>query len=157
MVVRPFHTLLKTISAVVLAWSLSYPARADLTSPVVAQTLPAPVLAKGGSVDSINLYNYLNDPNVPGTAVRINVQAGTLVTGKVDLALFDSQTPITVANFLADINNGLVTENIIHRSANTSFHRRTNWRSFRRFPPFKMSRVFPMSAARLRWPRSAAT
>ena len=89
--------------------------RADLTSPAVAQTIPAPTLAQGGNA-TINLYSYINDPNVTGTAVRMTVKVGTLGTGNIDLALTDTLTPITVANFLAYISAGAYGNNIIHRS-----------------------------------------
>ncbi len=104
------------LSLGVLALALVSVSKADLTSPVVAQTLPSPVLARGGANATLNLYSYINDPNVNGTAVRMTVRVGTAGTGNIDLALYDQATPITVANFLAYINAGYYAQNIIHRS-----------------------------------------
>jgi cyclophilin family peptidyl-prolyl cis-trans isomerase len=90
--------------------------RADLPSPVVEQTLPAQIIARAGSAQAINLGAYIQDPNVPGTAVRMFVQIGNLSSGNIDLALDDAETPQTVANFLAYLNDGYFTNTIIHRS-----------------------------------------
>ena len=91
-------------------------ARADLPSPAVVQTIPTQTLGRAGLAQMIYLYSYINDPNIPGTAVRINVQVGNVTSGFIDLALADQQTPQTVANFLTYINGGYFQDNIIHRS-----------------------------------------
>jgi cyclophilin family peptidyl-prolyl cis-trans isomerase len=90
--------------------------RADLTSPVVVQTLPATSLGRAGATAQLNLNTYIKNPNVNGTAVRITVRRGTLGSGNIDIALTDAQTPLTVANFLAYINAGRYAQNIVHRS-----------------------------------------
>lgn len=100
----------------VLSFCLATALRADLASPVVAQTLPATTLGRAGATAQLNLNTYLKNPNVNGTAVRITVRRGTLGSGNIDIALTDSQTPITVANFLAYISAGRYAQNIIHRS-----------------------------------------
>lgn len=90
-------------------------AHADLTSPVLAQPFPA-TANLGRAAQSFDLYAYINDPNVTGTAVRVTTTVGTLGTGNIDIALTDAQTPITVANFLTYINSGNFANNVIHRA-----------------------------------------
>ncbi len=109
-----FRRVLLLICGVFLCCAL--PAQADLTSPVVAQTLPAQSLARAGSAATLNLYSYIDDPNVTGTAVRVSVNIGNVSSGNIDLALYDAQTPLTVANFLSYVNGGYYANNIVHRS-----------------------------------------
>jgi cyclophilin family peptidyl-prolyl cis-trans isomerase len=90
--------------------------RADMTSPVIVQALPSESIARAGSAKTLNLGAYIQDPNVPGTAVRMYVQIGNLSSGNIDLALYDNETPLTVANFLLYVNGGYYANNIIHRS-----------------------------------------
>jgi len=96
--------------------SLTTALRAVASSPAVVQTLPTETLGLAGSNQTLNLYSYIQDPNVPGTAVRMSVLVGNLSSGNIDIALDDTETPQTVANFLAYINAGYYTNNIVHRS-----------------------------------------
>ena len=89
---------------------------ADLASPVIVQTLPDQIIARAGSAQTLNLGSYIQNPNVTGTAVRLFCQLGNLSSGNIDIALTDSQTPLTVANFLTYLNGGAYTNTIIHRS-----------------------------------------
>jgi cyclophilin family peptidyl-prolyl cis-trans isomerase len=98
-----------------LAW-LPLAAQTDTTVPVVLQAVPSQALGIGGSVTNLDLTPYFQDPEAMGTAVRITAQVGNLSNGTIDLALYDAETPQTVANFLAYVNGGYYAENIIHRS-----------------------------------------
>src|SRR4051812_11036946 len=62
-------------------------------------------LRRGGAAHEIDLSTVFRDPDVTGSVVRISVRLGT-VTKSVDVALFDQDKPITVANFLAYVNAG---------------------------------------------------
>ncbi len=73
------------------------------------------VLRRGAAVQEIDLRTLFRDPDVLGSAVRVSVRVGT-VTKTVDLALFDQQKPVTVANFLAYVNAGRYANNFFHRS-----------------------------------------
>ena len=88
---------------------------ADNVSPVVAVPLPDRALGRGASPATINLNTYFNDPDVAGTAVRLTVRIGMAVK-TINLALTDSATPLTVANFKAYVNNGRFNDNFFHRS-----------------------------------------
>lgn len=85
-------------------------------TPVLVQSVPAQTLTIGGSTASLDLSGYIHNPTVPGTAVRISVQIGTVSSGYIDVALTDQQTPLTVANFLRYVNAGAYANNCVHRS-----------------------------------------
>ncbi|MHA3772852.1 DUF7453 family protein [Verrucomicrobiota bacterium sgz303538] len=75
-----------------------------------------PVTLKGGgAAQDINLRTIFRDPDVTGSAVRVSVRIGS-TTKTVDIALYDQEKPITVANFLAYVNSGRHNNNFIHRS-----------------------------------------
>ena len=82
-------------------------------APFLAQQFPT--LNLGRASQSLDLYAYLQDSDVTGTAVRTTVFIGNL-SGNIDLALYDQKAPKTVANFLAYVNGGLYNLNIVHRS-----------------------------------------
>ncbi len=84
--------------------------------PELVSPIPLLELVSGGEGAAINLADHLRDPDVPGTAVRLLVRAGTLGSATVDIALFDAQTPQTVANFLAYLDAGRYQNNFFHRS-----------------------------------------
>ena len=84
-------------------------------APELAQPIPALTLAPDQAAASITLSNYLRDPDVPGSAVRITVRVGANQR-TLDLALFDADTPLTVANFLAYVDDGRFQNNFFHRS-----------------------------------------
>jgi cyclophilin family peptidyl-prolyl cis-trans isomerase len=84
--------------------------------PVLSQALPAQSLTASGAVANVNLAPFFSNPAIPGTAVRISVILGDQGTGNIDVALTDQQTPLTVANFLAYVNSGSFSSNIVHRS-----------------------------------------
>jgi cyclophilin family peptidyl-prolyl cis-trans isomerase len=91
-------------------------ALADNLPPELYAPLPANLTLQPGSAPiTINLAQHLRDPDVTGTAVRISARIGS-ETRTIDLALFDTQAPATVANFLAYLSNGRYSANFFHRS-----------------------------------------
>jgi cyclophilin family peptidyl-prolyl cis-trans isomerase len=93
-----------------------------VASPVLANVPPEvlahsaiPTLTAGGATHDVDLRSVFRDPDVPGSAVRINIRIGA-TTKPVFLALFDQQKPITVANFLQYISSGRTANNFFHRS-----------------------------------------
>ena len=69
-------------------------------------------VAPGQTPPVVNLSQHFHDPTVPGTLVEVTTPLGT-----IPLALTDSQTPNTVANFLSYINSGAYNGTIFHRLA----------------------------------------
>ena len=69
-------------------------------------------VAPGQTPPVINLSQHFDDPNVPGTLVDV-----TTPLGVIPIALTDSKTPNTVANFLSYINSGAYNGTIFHRLA----------------------------------------
>ena len=78
----------------------------------------SPILANLTSPDanSIDLENFINDPNIPGTVAEMEFLEGSQ-TATVDVALTDPQTPVTVQNFLSYANSGAYNGTILHRNA----------------------------------------
>ena len=84
--------------------------------PELTSALPANLtLQPGSTAVTIPLSQHLRDPDVAGTAVRISARIGS-ETRTIDLALFDTAAPATVANFLAYISSGRYAANFFHRS-----------------------------------------
>ncbi len=78
-----------------------------------------PVLAhqSAPAADSINLEQFVNDPNIPGTVAEMEFLEGSQ-TATVDIALNnDSETQTTVQNFLSYVNSGAYDGTILHRNA----------------------------------------
>ncbi len=71
----------------------------------------SPVLATPSQPQTIDLSTHFNDPNIPGTVAELRTSQGV-----IDIALTDSATPITVANFLHYINSGEFDHTIFSRS-----------------------------------------
>jgi peptidyl-prolyl cis-trans isomerase A (cyclophilin A) len=90
-------------------------ASAANVGPELYQALPASTLASGATSAPLTLADHLRDPDVPGTAVRVNVRLGSQTTD-LYLALFDSATPLTVANFKNYVTSGAFSSNFFHRS-----------------------------------------
>src|SRR4051812_4262876 len=84
-------------------------------APVFTPPTVDPALAVGGGGKDVDLRGLFRDPEAPGSAVRVDVRIGT-ETKPVIIALFDQQTPITVANFLSYITAGRAAQNFFHRS-----------------------------------------
>ncbi len=70
-----------------------------------------PTFQTGGATQQLDLKTLFT----AGSAVRIAVRIGTN-TQNVDLLLYDTATPITVANFLSYVNSGAYAGSFIHRS-----------------------------------------
>ena len=107
----PRSVTVACLSVVISSWSFA----ANL-GPALIKTFPDLTLPRTGAAVAITLSDYVRDPDVTGTAVRVSVRMATQ-TSTIDLALYDQQTPLTVANFLAYISAGRYANNIIHRSA----------------------------------------
>ena len=86
--------------------------RAQNTTPVVSQPLPAQTIAAGAGVSTIDLRNYFALPNVAGQIAQIDT-----VRGKFNVELLAADAPKTVANFLNYVNKGAYTRTFFHRSA----------------------------------------
>ena len=109
------HCCSRSVAIVGLALIMSSWSRAANLGPELIKPLPDQSIGRTGAAISVDLSSYLRDPDVTGTAVRISVRmAGQTQT--IDLALYDQQTPLTVANFLAYLNAGRYANNFIHRS-----------------------------------------
>ena len=80
---------------------------ATLSTPITAVGI-----APGAASQVIDLSQHFSDPDVPGTLVDV-----TTPEGVIPIALTDSKTPQTVANFLGYINNGGYDNTIFHRLA----------------------------------------
>jgi cyclophilin family peptidyl-prolyl cis-trans isomerase len=74
-------------------------------------TLSTPINGVSTST-TIDLSQHFNDPLVPGTLVDVVTPKGA-----IPIALTDTKTPKTVANFLSYINNGEYQGTIFHRLA----------------------------------------
>ena len=85
--------------------------RAQSTTPVVSQPLPAQTIAAGAGVSTIDLRNYFALPNVAGQIAQIDT-----VRGKFNVELLAADAPKTVANFLNYVNKGAYTRTFFHRS-----------------------------------------
>ena len=85
--------------------------RAQSTTPVVSQPLPAQTIAAGAGVSTIDLRDYFALPNVPGQIAQIDT-----VRGKFNVELLAADAPKTVANFLNYVNKGAYTRTFFHRS-----------------------------------------
>ncbi len=81
-----------------------------LFSAAIAQAI-APVTVQQGATASVNLTTNFTDSSLTGTLVEFDTSGGSL-----DVELSDAATPITVANFLSYVNQGLYNGTIIHRS-----------------------------------------
>ena len=78
----------------------------------------SPILANitSPAANSVDLENFVSDPNIPGTVAEMEFLEGSQ-TVTVDIALTDSATPITVQNFLSYANSGAYNGTILHRNA----------------------------------------
>lgn len=71
-------------------------------------------LSAGAAPSTVDLNAHFTDPNVPGTAVKMQSTQGTFYLG-----LSDQQTPLTVANFLKYVNAGRYNTSVFHRAVVT--------------------------------------
>jgi len=67
------------------------------------------------TVQALDLRTLFRDPDVLGTAVRVSIRLNATIK-TMDIALFDQEKPITVANFLAYVNAGRYASTFFHRS-----------------------------------------
>lgn len=91
----------------------------QIETPLAVNVLPIPVtqasvlkdvrIDPAGTGIDLDLAALFEDPTFPAT-VRFDT-----IAGHVDIRLFDSATPLTVANFLAYIDAGAYENSIVHR------------------------------------------
>jgi cyclophilin family peptidyl-prolyl cis-trans isomerase len=79
------------------------------SAPFVVTAIPDVTGTKGGS-DTIDLAGFFSDPDITDTFVRFDTSAGS-----INVELFDTKAPRTVANFLNYVNNARYTNTIFHR------------------------------------------
>ena len=99
---HPFLRLL------LLSLPLAVHVRAQSTTPVLTQALPAQTLSAPVTLD---LRGYFGLPGVTGQLVQFNT-----VLGRFNIELFASAAPLNVANFLSYVNSSAYTNTIVHRS-----------------------------------------
>jgi len=80
-------------------------------TPTVA-TPPGPVSLTSGNSTTLDLAGTFTDADIANSTVRFNTSAGP-----INVELFDSQAPRTVANFLNYVTDGDYANSIFHRSA----------------------------------------
>ncbi|MGI8958030.1 MAG: peptidylprolyl isomerase [Chthoniobacterales bacterium] len=94
-----FSARYRFVSLLFLAALLPARIFAQNVPPVVSAPIPDATLYQGAPVALVPLTGYFNDPDTTG--VRI-----TTIMGNIDVALYDQQTPLTVANFKNYIDSG---------------------------------------------------
>ena len=86
--------------------------RRTLLNATLISAISAVSVTPSGPATTVNLSSHFHDPIVPGTLVEV-----TTPLGVIPIALTDSTTPHTVANFLQYINGGQYQGTIFHRLA----------------------------------------
>jgi cyclophilin family peptidyl-prolyl cis-trans isomerase len=81
-------------------------------APVVSSPLQDVSVAANSSPTVLDLAGNFTDPDITDTMVALNTSAGT-----INIELFDTQAPRTVANFLNYLTSGAYNNSIFHRSA----------------------------------------
>jgi peptidyl-prolyl cis-trans isomerase A (cyclophilin A) len=82
-----------------------------LLSATLSSAIPAVSVAQSAAPTTVDLSSHFSDPTVTGTAVLLETPEGN-----IPLALTNSATPNTVANFVQYINSGEFADTIVHRS-----------------------------------------
>src|ERR1051326_8624108 len=87
---------------------------AQNVAPIVTAPIADATLLQNGGAQVIPLTDHFNDPDTSG--VRL-----TTVLGDIDIALYDRQKPITVANFKNYIDSGryFVTDSVTNQPVST--------------------------------------
>ncbi len=91
----------RSFSVAILVFAALFPGRifAQNVPPVVSDSIPDATYFAGAPAALVPLEGYFSDPDT--TVVRL-----TTVLGEIDLALYDEETPLTVANFKNYIDSG---------------------------------------------------
>ena len=87
----------------------------DVTPPVVVKPIADVTVAKNSAPTSINFKKTFGLKGVTGTLVELTTNAGV-----IDVELFDTTAPKTVANFLEYVSAGSYTNTIFHRSTSVA-------------------------------------
>ncbi len=82
-----------------------------LLSVSVTQQIAPVTLTTTNTSTTVDLSQNFTDPQTTGTFVQFDTSLGS-----VEVQLFNKDTPLTVANFLQYVNQGLYNNTIIHRS-----------------------------------------
>ena len=118
---RPSHPR-RVASLLLLCWLTCFsPAFADNQAPIVSGSFPGVTVLEGAEEETFDLSKTFSDPDVTGSVVRLSMvystaSAAVSATNNIDIALFDKETPITVANFLDYVNSELYNNTFIHRA-----------------------------------------
>lgn len=107
---RRLRLLLYTVGVLLAVGPVFGNQAPEFLSSGASQTMRA-----GGTARDVDLSALFRDPDVLGTVVRVSVRIGT-TTKPVDIALYDHDKPITVANFLRYVNDGKYAGSFFHRS-----------------------------------------
>ena len=95
------------------------------SSSALPTDLPSAVAVASGSSVTVDISPYFTASDAPGTVVRMTLVSGTNLanglplasgTQTIDIALFDSDAPVTVANFLSYVRSGEFRNSFIHRN-----------------------------------------
>src|SRR5688572_24367995 len=73
--------------------------------------IPNTAVAPGTAVSEVNLAPHFDNEEINGTIVRLNTDVGS-----IDIELFDTAAPQTVANFLGYVNRGDYNNTVFHRA-----------------------------------------
>ncbi len=98
---NPAMFFARSLSVAILLFAAFSPGRifAQNVPPVVSDSIPDATYFAGGPAALVPLEGYFSDPDT--TVVRL-----TTVLGEIDIALYDEETPLTVANFKNYIDSG---------------------------------------------------
>jgi len=81
------------------------------SAPIVTDPIDPVVVATSAADSAIELTDHFNDPDITGSVFEFDSALGAF-----NVEMFDSQTPLTVANFKTYADDGDYTNTIIHRS-----------------------------------------
>ncbi len=83
-------------------------------APVVSKTLPAQTVSAGSTPTQVDLAAYFKDLNTTNSEVTFNIANGT-APETLNVTLFDTTAPQTVANFLDYVRAGDYNNNVFSR------------------------------------------
>jgi len=93
------------------------PSRAQ-QAPLLTGALPNIAVQSNAGALAVNASSFFQAQDAPGTVVRMVFASDAITggTGSIDIALSDSATPGTVANFLNYVRGGAYVNSFLHRS-----------------------------------------
>ena len=98
---NPAMFFARSLSLAIFFFAVLFPGRifAQNVPPVVSDSIPDATYFAGAPAALVPLEGYFSDPDT--SVVRL-----TTVLGEIDIALYDEETPLTVANFKNYIDSG---------------------------------------------------